>query len=124
MDDDDSDEGGAAGSALIADSSRRKTLLAEKFSIVLPCEMNRDGPARDTQRTRGKPVDGELDIRCIAEAKDDVLVRLDVDVFPGVQETIYHLSSVRRGAEPTRSARLHTQLQPIRFVIDRRWPAR
>ena len=81
--------------------------------------MNRDRLASGTQWTPGDSVDGELQVRRVTHAEDDIL-RLDLKAFPGVQESIYHPLPVRRSAEPAECARLNIQPQRIQLFIDRR----
>ena len=93
-------------------------LVAEKLSIIVRREMNRDRLAIGTQWPRGSTVDGELNARGITNAKDDVFVRLDLNALPSVQQAIDHLSMVRCSAEPTHSARLNIQPQLSRSFIN------
>jgi hypothetical protein len=49
--------------------------------------MNRDRVASGTQWTAGDSVDGELQVRRVTYAEDEIL-RLDLNAFPRIQESI------------------------------------
>jgi hypothetical protein len=89
----------------------RTQLLIEKVTKILAGDVKGHRLTGTAEPTSGRPVDLQSTGGCIADAKDNSLLRLDLRGLPDVCQTGDRWPSVRCGRKPTGAARLNIQPQ-------------